>query len=71
MGVNSYVFVNGVEIYKSKAKDSEVNAVQFCLGSVSNDFWVDNMKKTVKDYIDLSMIFLYIMTVLMLMVRYS
>ena len=71
MGVNSYVFVNGVEIYKSKAKDSEINGVPFCLGSVSNDFWVDNMKKTVKDYIDLSMIFLYIMTVLMLMVRYS
>ena len=38
MGVNSYVFVNGVEIYKSKAKDSEVNAAPFCLGSVSNDF---------------------------------
>ena len=25
-GVNSYSFVNGVEIYKFKAKDSEINA---------------------------------------------
>ena len=38
MGVNSYVFVNGVEIYKFKAKYSEINAAPFCLGSVSNDF---------------------------------
>ena len=45
-GVNSYIFVNGVEIYKFKAKDSETNAAPLCLGSVSRDFSVDNIKKT-------------------------
>ena len=25
-GISSYIFVNGVEIYKFKAKDSEINA---------------------------------------------
>ena len=28
-GVNSYIFVNGVEIYKFKAKDSEINKPHF------------------------------------------
>ena len=27
---NSYIFVNGVEIYKFKAKDSEINAAPLC-----------------------------------------
>ena len=46
MGVNSYIFVNGVEIYKSKIKDSDINAAPLCLGNVSKDFSVNNMKKT-------------------------
>ena len=29
-GVNNYIFVNGVEKYKFKTKDSEVNAVPLC-----------------------------------------
>ena len=33
--VNSYIFVNDVEIYKFKTKDSEINAVVLCLGNVS------------------------------------
>ena len=45
-GVNSYIFVNAVEIYKFKAKDSEINAAPLCLGGVSKDFSADNMKKT-------------------------
>ena len=32
--INSYVFVNGVEIYKFKAKDLEINAPPLCLGNV-------------------------------------
>ena len=44
--VNSYIFVNVVEIHKFKAKDSEINAAQLCLLNVSKDFSVDNMKKT-------------------------
>ena len=33
--VNSYIFVNSVEIYKFKAKDAEINASPLCLGNVS------------------------------------
>ena len=45
-GDNSYMFVNGTEIHKSKAKDSEIVATPLCLGNISKDFSVDNMKKT-------------------------
>ena len=44
--VNSYLFVNGIEIYKFKAKDSEVVATPLCLGNISKDWSIDNMKKT-------------------------
>ena len=43
---NSYLFVNGTEIYKFKAKDSEIVATPLCLGNISKDWSVDNMKKT-------------------------
>ena len=43
---NSYLFVNGTEIYKFKAKDSEIVASPLCLGNISKDWSVDNMKKT-------------------------
>ena len=43
---NSYLFVNGTEIYKFKAKDSEIVATPLCLGNISKDFSLDNMKKT-------------------------
>ena len=45
-GANSYLFVNGTEIYKFKAKDSETAATPLCLGNTSKDWSVDNMKKT-------------------------
>ena len=45
-GANSYLFVNGTEIYKFKAKDSDIVASPLCLGNISKDFSVDNMKKT-------------------------
>ena len=35
-GVNSYLFVNGVEICKFKAKDNEINAAPLYLGNISN-----------------------------------
>ena len=44
-GANSYLFVNGTEIYKFKAKDSEIVATQLCLENISKDWSVDNMKK--------------------------
>ena len=45
-GANSYLFVNSTEIYKFKAKYSEIVATPLCLGNISKDFSVDNMKKT-------------------------
>ena len=45
-GGNSYLFVNGTEIYKSKAKEFEILASPLCLGNISKDCSVDNMKKT-------------------------
>ena len=45
-GANSHLFVNDIEIYKFKAKDSEVVATPLCLGNISKDCSVDNMKKT-------------------------
>ena len=43
---NSYLFVNGTEICKFTAKDSEIVAAPLCLGNISKDFSVENMKKT-------------------------
>ena len=34
-GANSYLFVNGIGIYKFKAKDSEIVATSLCLGNIS------------------------------------
>ena len=48
--MNSYIFVNGVEIYKLKSNYSEINAVSLFLGSVSKYDSVVNMKK---DYADM------------------
>ena len=45
-GANSYLFVNCTEIYKFKAKDSEIFVGTIYLGNISKDWLVDNMKKT-------------------------
>ena len=52
-GANSYLFVNGTEIYKFKAKDSEILVGLIFLGNISKDWSVDNMKK-----LDLLVIFM-------------
>ena len=44
-GANGYLFVNGTEIHKFKGKDSEIVATPLCLGNISKDSSVDNMKK--------------------------
>ena len=44
-GANSYLFVYGKEIHKFKAKDSEIVATLLCLGNISKNWSVDNMKK--------------------------
>ena len=47
-GANRYrnATENATEIHKFKAKDSEIVASPLCLGNISKDFSVDNMKKT-------------------------
>ena len=45
-GTNSYLFVNGREICKFKAKDSGIVASPLCLGNISKDWSTDNIKKT-------------------------
>ena len=50
-GANSYLFVNHTEIYKFKAKDSEIVASTLCLGNICK-YW--STKKQV--LMDMSMI---------------
>ena len=45
-GASSYLFVNGKKIHKLKAKDSEIVETPLCLGNISKDWSLDNMKKT-------------------------
>ena len=45
-GANSYLFVNGIEIHKFTAKDSEINPYNLCLGNISKKFSASNTKKT-------------------------
>ena len=35
---NSYLFVNGNEVFKFKTGNKNVNLTQFCLGNISNGF---------------------------------
>ena len=62
-GANSYLFVNGTEIYKFKAKDSEIVASPLCLGNISKDWLVDDMKRTgLNGYVYNFMMLLVLMT---------
>ena len=43
---NSYLFVNGNEIFKFKSDNKNVNFLtQFCLGSISNGFSVTDSRE--------------------------
>ena len=44
--MNIYLLVNGKEIHKIRARDSKIVASPLCLGKISKDWSVDNMKKT-------------------------
>ena len=57
---------NGTEIYKFKARDSEIVATSLCLGNISKDWSADTMKK--QDLMDLSMILVLIIMLRMLMI---
>ena len=40
------LIVNGTEIYKVKAKDSQIVPSPLCFGNISKDWSTDNMKRT-------------------------
>ena len=63
---NSYLFLNSTEIYKFKAKDSEIVAAPLCLGNISKDWTVANMKKL--DSLAMFIILALIIMLLMLMI---
>ena len=65
-GANSYLFVSGTEIYELNAKDSEIVASPLCLGNISKDWLIDNMKKQV--LMDMFMILVQIIMLLILMI---
>ena len=45
MHYNGAILVNGTEIHKFNAKDSEIVAAPLCVGNIPKDWSVDNMKK--------------------------
>ena len=50
-GANSYLFVNGTEIIKFEAKDSEIVATSLCLGNISKNFSADIRKTGLYEYV--------------------
>ena len=40
------MFVNATKVYQFKAKNSEIKDYALCLGNVSKDFAINNIKKT-------------------------
>ena len=46
MEVRVFLFVNATKIYQFKAKETEIKYFLLCLGNVSEDFTINNMKKT-------------------------
>ena len=45
-GDNSYLFVNGKQELKFKAKDEQIVKEKLCLGNISDDWTVSNVEKT-------------------------
>ena len=66
-GANSYLFVNCKEIHKSKAKVSEIEAKALCLGNISKDFSVDNIKKTGLNWYIYDLCYYYLVLIIMLL----
>ena len=51
-GASSYLFVNGTEIKTFKAKDSAIVGTPLCLGNISKDWSIDDIKSTrLKGYV--------------------
>ena len=45
-GSNCFLFANAVKVRQFKAKDLEIKPYPLCLGNISNNFTIDNLKKT-------------------------
>ena len=45
-GSKKFLFVNATKLYQSKAKNSEIKDYALCLGNVSKDFTINNIKKS-------------------------
>ena len=65
-GSNS-LFVNATKVYQFKAKDSEVKDYALCLGNVSKDFTINNMKKKKENRIKRSCNFFYVYLILLIL----
>ena len=44
-GTNSFLLINATKIYHFKAENSEIKDYTLCLGNISTDFTINNMKK--------------------------
>ena len=44
-GSDSFLFVNATKVYQFKAKNSEIKDYALCLGNISKDFTINNVKK--------------------------
>ena len=44
-GSNRFLFVNTKNVYQLKAKNSEIKDYALCLGKISKDFTINNLKK--------------------------
>ena len=44
-GSNNLLFANTTKIYQYKPKESEIKECTLCLGNISKDFTINNMKK--------------------------
>ena len=66
-GANSYLFVNGTEIIKFKAKDSEIKAYSLCLENISKDWSNDLMDLILFNKQDLMVIFIILVQIIVLL----
>ena len=62
----NYLFVNGTKIINFKRKDLGILPHPLCLGNISKEWSLDNMKK--RDSIDMFVILVLIMMLLQLMI---
>ena len=45
-GSNNFLFIDDTKICQFKVEDSEIKPYPLCLGNISKDFTINNMKKT-------------------------